>query len=655
MNRFTKMQSSELTSIRGTDSARFIAGDLVDFESVCVHELFESQVSRTPDAIAVELEGNSLTYRELNDRANRLAHYLRSLGIGPDVLVGVSMERSFDLVVAIYGILKAGGAYVPLDPTYPLDRLQYMVGAAKLKFLVTHRNCVSRFGDLTGVGVLLFDEARSTIASESHRNPERLATSRNLIYVIFTSGSTGQPKAAAVYHGGFANLLNWFVNEFEISSSDHALLVSSLSFDLTQKNLFATLVTGGTLHLNPPGPYDITVLSQLICERGITLLNCTPSAFYPLVNPFDETCASLLASLRIVFLGGEPISITRIKPWMSYPTCKAEVANTYGPTECTDICGFYRLTRDNLDQYNFVPLGRPIHNVQMAIVNSDLVPCSIGVSGELCVGGAGVGAGYINDAELTREKFVANKLSEVSSSVLYRTGDQARWHCDGVIEFLGRMDHQVKIRGYRIELQEIERAMETHGAVREAIVIVRVDAGGGDPQLTCCFTIVSPMAVTVADLRGHLSERLPAHMIPSTFEEIPTFPLSPNGKVDRKVLAELVRERHNRFTYLPAISTNGLEDQIHAAWCQVLDCAQAGLDDNFFDLGGDSLRLARLHHHLETLLNRKFPITELFAHVTIRGMAQHFNCETGSDGKQQLVRDRARLQREAQARRRTRG
>ncbi len=649
------MQLPESISIKSTDPARFIAGGMVEFENTCVHELFESQVRRTPDAIAVELGGNTLTYRELNDRANRLAHYLRRLGIGPDVLVGISMERSFDLVVAIYGILKAGGAYVPLDPTYPLDRLQYMVGAAKLKFLVSHSTCVGRFGDLTGVHVLRLDEVRSTIDLESQTNPEPLATGKNLIYVIFTSGSTGQPKAAAVYHSGFANLLNWFVNEFEISNSDHALLVSSSSFDLTQKNLFATLMSGGTLHLNPPGPYDISVLSQLICEHGITLINCTPSAFYPLVNPFDEKCASLLVSLRIVFLGGEPISISRIRTWISHPHCIAEVANTYGPTECTDICGFYRLTRDNLDQYDFVPLGRPIQNVQMAIVNSDLLPCPIGVSGELCVGGAGVGAGYINDAELTREKFVDNKLPEVSSSVLYRTGDQARWHCDGVIEFLGRIDHQVKIRGYRIELPEIERAVETHCAVREAIVIVKVDSSGGDPQLVCCFILVRPMADALADLRCHLADRLPAHMIPGNFEEFPTFPLSPNGKVDRRALAELVRERHNRPTRQPANSSIGLEDQIHDAWCQVLDRVQAGLDDNFFDLGGDSLRLARLHHHLETLLNRKFPITELFAHVTIRGMAQHLSCMPGSDEKQQLVRDRARLQREAQAaRRRTR-
>ena len=235
---------------------------------------------------------------------------------------------------------------------------------------------------------------------------------------------------------------------------------------------------------------------------------------------------------------------------------------------------------------------------------------------------------------------------------VYKTGDLCRYLIDGNLEYLGRIDHQVKIRGYRIELPEIERAMETHCAVREAIVIVKVGANGSDPQLVGCFTLDSPMADALADLRCNLADRLPAHMIPGTFEEFPTFPLSPNGKVDRRALAELVRERHNRLTRPPANFSIGLEDQIHDAWCQVLDRAQAGLDDNFFDLGGDSLRLARLHPHLETLLNRKFPITELFAHVTIRGMAQHLSCTPGSDGKQQLVRDRARLQREAQAARR---
>lgn len=639
-----------------TPPAWFVSGDTVDVEGATVQERFESQVRRAPDAVALEVDGHTLTYRELNDRANRLAHFLRRRGVGPDILVGISMERSFDLVAAIYGILKAGGAYVPLDPTYPLDRLHYMAGASKVQFLVTHRACEHLFRDLAGIDMLLLDESWPVIEREDSNNPEPLAVGNNLIYVIFTSGSTGQPKAAALYHRGFTNLVQWFVDEFEISSHDRALLVSSLSFDLTQKNLFATLMAGGTLHLYPPGPYDISVLSRLICEQGVTLINCTPSAFYPLVEPFQAKSASSLASLRVVFLGGEPISIARIKPWMSHSTCRAEVANTYGPTECTDICGFYRLTRNNLEQYDFVPLGRPIRNVQMAVVNSESALCTIGESGELCVGGVGVGAGYINDAEATRAKFVANELPEMTGDVIYRTGDQARWHPDGVIEFLGRLDHQVKIRGFRIELPEVERAMEAHPAVSEAIVIVKGDSTGGDPQLVGCFTTDPDRCASVVDLRCHLSAQLPAHMIPGTMEEFSTFPLSPNGKVDRTALAKLVRGRRRPATLPTAIPSIGLEGQIHAAWCRLLERDQASLDDNFFDLGGDSLLLARLHRQLESLLAREFPITDLFAHPTIRGMTKHLNNEPEANGKQRQVRERARLQRAAQAaRRRSRG
>lgn len=631
----------------------------------CVHELFESQVQRTPSTVAVELDECTLTYQQLNERANRLAHYLRKIGVGPDVLVGISMERSLDLIVAIYAILKAGGAYVPLDPAYPRDRLSYMVRATKLKYLVTHSSCRAHLDEHADVQFLMLDQLKLELEQERSSNPEPLAIGDSLIYVIFTSGSTGQPKAAAVYHRGFANLMNWFCNEFSLSSHDHGLLVSSLSFDLTQKNLYATLISGGTLHLYPPGPFDLSVLSRLIWDRGITLINCTPSVFYPLIDPFEEKQALALASLRVVFLGGEPISIARIRPWICNSLSKAEIANTYGPTECTDICGFYRVTKESLNQYDFVPLGRAIQNVQMAILNSDGQPCQVGESGELCVGGAGVGAGYINDAELTREKFVSNTLPNVTSNLIYRTGDQARWHKDGVIEFLGRLDHQVKIRGCRVELTEIEQAMEVHNAVNEAIVVVKTDSNGSDPQLVGCFTTASGHAVSPTELRNELSLRLPAHMIPNSFVEFPKFPLSPNGKVDRKRLTELVRQPDNPLVCQPldcTVSTSnavksavGLENQFHAVWCQILELQQVGLSDNFFDVGGDSLRLARLHQILQSLLGHEFPITDLFSHPTIRGMSQHLGNQTRSDDKQAMVRDRARLQREALAlRRRTR-
>jgi amino acid adenylation domain-containing protein len=644
-----EQDSAVLTKVANLPTSSMV-GEAVQRDNAYVHQQFEVQVRRSPDAIALEMAGKTLTFRELNEQANRLAHHLRGLGVGPNVLVGVSMQRSFDLIVAIYGILKAGGAYVPLDPTYPVDRLRYMMSAAKVSFLVTHRSCSQLFSDQPNVKVVLSDDHREIIDQQIECDPEPQSADNQLIYVIFTSGSTGQPKAAAVYHRGFANLIDWFIDEFKIDQNDQALLVSSLSFDLTQKNLFAVLIAGGTLHLYPAGPYDISVLAHSIHQHGITLLNCTPSAFYPLIEPLDETTVAALKSLRVVYLGGEPISIPRITPWITHPTCRAEVANTYGPTECTDICGFYRLTRENLRQYDFVPLGRPIHNVQMVIVDSDMALCPIGVSGELCVGGAGIGAGYINDSEMTRVKFVDNHHPFVTSRLLYRTGDQARWHKDGVIEFLGRLDHQVKIRGFRIELPEIERAMESHPKVIEAVVAVKTDSHGGESQLVGCYsTSRSSDSCTVSqvDLRCFLATLLPSHMIPSTFEEFSRFPLSPNGKVDRHAVMAEVNHRQIDATLQPQASNNRLEDQIRNAWSQVLDRTVTGLDDNFFDLGGDSLRLARLHQMLEKILDRKFPLTDLFAHTTLRSMSQHLMSSPDEGNKQNAVVDRARLQREA--------
>lgn len=632
-----------------TPPQSYICGAVKNYPLQCVHELFEAQAARTPEAVAVEQSGQSITYRQLNARANQLAHYLRNRGAGPGTLIGVSLDRSIDVIVAIYGILKAGAAYVPLDPSYPRERLNYMSNAANLLLLITTSSRSDLFDEKSKL--LTLDSADLDLAQQSDQNPAPLATVDDLIYVIFTSGSTGQPKAAAVYHRGFSNLIHWFVTEFQITDHDRCLLVSSLSFDLTQKNLYATLIVGGTLHLYPNGPYDISALSSLIKQHSISLINCTPSAFYPLIEPFSDSTAQTLESLKVAFLGGEPISVSRVRPWITHPVSRGEIANTYGPTECTDICGFYRLNRDNLDQYSFVPLGRPVDNVQMAIVNPDMTLCDIGQSGELCVGGAGVGAGYINDAELTSQKFIPNSLPHITSSLIYKTGDQARWHEDGVVEFLGRLDHQVKIRGFRIELPEIERAAETHTAVKEAIVVVKSDASSADAQLVCCYTLSPESCVAEVDLRTHLTSILPAHMVPSLFEPYASFPLSPNGKVDRKALTKLVQERP-QLTTRSTSASESLEQQIHAAWCQLLSAERVGLDDNFFDAGGDSLKLARLHQHLESVLGRHFPITDLFANPTIRGMTQHLGNPKAGEERLQALKQRAQMQRQAMAARR---
>lgn len=613
----------------------------------CVHELFEQQVERTPDSIAVESQGHTLTYRELNRRANQLAHALRRKGVGPNTLVGISLERSLEVVVGIYGILKAGGAYVPLDPTYPAERLAAMMEGSDLRLLITSSALASRFSQAK-VEIIALDASQQAFASESLENPLAGATPNDLIYVIFTSGSTGKPKGAAVYHRGFTNLVHWFVTEFAFDQRDRVLLVSSLSFDLTQKNLYAPLLRGGTLHLYPPGPYDVSLLGKLIFQHAITYINCTPSAFYPLIEPFNDSVAERLSTLRVVCLGGEPISIPRLRSWITHPRSRAEIANTYGPTECTDICGFYRLTRTNLDQYDFVPLGRPIYNAQIAILDPDLKPCPVGVAGELCIGGAGIGAGYVNDAALTQQRFISNPLPDIEGKQLYRSGDQARWLPDGAIEFLGRLDHQVKVRGYRVELREIENALQQHPAVREPVVVAcRRNDNEGAQSLAGYVTLHEGKSADPAELKQFLRERLPDYMVPSSLAVLDAFPLSPNGKVDRRALAE--RSGSDEPSVTPALVASGdLEGQIAALWREILLRSDVSHDASFFDLNGDSIRLAQLHTRLQTLTGREFPLTQLFAATTVRAQAEFLGKSTNAGHNANAsLQDRARRQREA--------
>jgi len=612
----------------------------------CIHQLFEQQVQRTPGATAVTLSGTCLTYRNLNERANQLARFLRQRGVKPNSLVGLSLEPSLEAVIGVYGILKAGGAYVPLDPSYPPERLRYMLEAVRVRVLLTQEKFISIWGHTDGVEVIKLDSDWPAISLHGGDNPAPLATPQDLIYVIFTSGSTGKPKGAAIYHRGFTNLLNWFVTEFGITDADRSLLMSSLSFDLTQKNLFATLIRGGSLHLNPPGPYDVALLSRLIPELGITLINCTPSAFYPLVELSGQTGFDSLSSLRIVFLGGEPISMPRLRPWLKHPSCRTDLANTYGPTECTDICAAFRLSRKDVDRYESLPLGRPIHNVQLAIVDSDLQPCPVGAPGELCIAGEGLGAGYLNDPEMTAAKFKANPFPEILGHTIYRTGDQARWLPEGVIEFLGRLDHQVKIRGFRVELHEIEALLSGHPSVREAVVVVRHrPGGGGDTRLACFFVTKNLETLEPCVLRQFLKSHLPEYMVPSSFQQLPRLPLSPNGKVDRRALA--CAPETASLGVAKGEAVEGMEAEIRKIWLEVLQASESGRDDNFFDLGGNSIHLAQVHARLQRFLGKVFPITDLFEHTTLRALASHFSHGVEKPRGTLALKDRARRQQQA--------
>lgn len=533
-----------------------------------------------------------MTFGELVARSNQIAHSLHTRRIGRGDFVGVGLHRSLELPAVLLGILKSGAAYVPIDPGYPAARIEQMIASATLKCVLT---TTSLAGCFSGVETIRIED--EALASESTVDLELKIEKDDLIYAIFTSGSTGKPKAASVYHRGFGNLLDWFTTELDLGPCDRTLLISSPSFDLTQKNFFAPLITGGTLILDEGRTFDLTRISGLIREHGITLINCTPSAFYPIVDAAARNSFSALSSLRFAVLGGEPISSSQLRPWLEHPNCQAEVVNTYGPTECTDICAYHKLHRANLDDHEFVPLGREIPNVAVTIVDKSLAPLPDGELGELCISGAGLGAGYLNDSLRTANAF---------TNSIYRTGDLARRLPSGILEFRGRADHQVKVNGFRIELGEIEITLSRHAEVREAIAMVSSDRliayVRGDAEPT--------------DLRHFLSNHLPAYMVPGEIIRVDEFPLTPNGKVDRNALAAPAKTGS-----APNDSDRPMEARVLALWSEILDRPISDPLANFFDLGGNSIHLAIVHVRLLEMTTQQFPITALFALPNARSIA----------------------------------
>jgi amino acid adenylation domain-containing protein len=575
---------------------------------------FERHAAATPERTAVVAGEAVATYGELETRASALAGRLQAQGARPGSFIGIGLHRSVELIVALLAVVKSGAAYVPLDPGYPTARLTHMVSAAGLDLVLTHADLAPAFtaaGAKTVVDVLA---AGGQPAVSCH------ATAADPLYAIFTSGSTGQPKAASVFRSGFANLLDWYQSEMTLTEADTTLVISSPSFDLTQKNFFAPLRSGGRLVLDVGGTYDISRISTLIREHRVTVLNCTPSAFYPLVDAAAADGYAALASLRFAVLGGEPISIPRLRTWLEHPGCRAEVMNSYGPTECTDICAYHRLHRENLDDFPFVPLGREIPHVTVTIRDEDLATLPDGELGELCISGAGVGGGYLNDPERTARAFAL-------AGGIYRTGDLARRLPCGTLEFRGRADHQVKVNGFRIELGEIELALEQHAAVREAVVLAQ------DGSLTAHVK----GHVTAEELKAHLAARLPAYMVPAVFRFAEHFPLTPNGKVDRLALA-----KDEPIEAAPLTATTD-EARILALWSEVLERPVSDPEANFFDLGGTSIHLAVVHVRLREMSGRDLAITDLFARPSARSLADFLSPKAPAAAS--AAQDRARMQR----------
>ncbi len=576
---------------------------------LCIHELFEQRAATAPDSIALVSGTTRYTYAELNRKANQLANYLMKRGVKANSPVGIFIDRSCEMVIAVLGVLKAGGAYVPLDTTYPKPRLTAMLQGVTLEHLLSMNALLERLPE-SNVAVITLDGDEDAIARASSDNPRHSATPDDLAYIIFTSGSTGKSKAAAVYHRGWRNLLNWFTKQFEITSLDKVLLVSSFSFDITQRALAMPLVCGGELHLLASNYYSTERILNTIDAQKITLLNCAPSPFYPLVENQPPELLRKLDSLRIVFVGGEPISGARLKEWVSSEYCKTELVNVYGTAECSDVSTYYRLHDFNRYVSNPVPIGIPIYNTQVYVMDPDMNRLPDGETGELCIAGDGVGKGYLNDAELTKKKFVTVKLDS-KLEVLYRTGDLGRLGKDGNFEYVGRVDNQVKVNGIRIELEEIETVLRQHPRVREAIVVVQ-EIRLGDQHIVAYVIPKESMpdreAKTVeGDLRQYVGLKLPKNMVPNTFIEIKEAPLNPNGKIDRIALQNENAPSNGAKPQNEKRST--LEVVIAAFVAEALNVPKVGLDDDFFDMGGHSVMAIQVVNQINETFGTRFDLS----------------------------------------------
>jgi len=563
----------------------------------CVHELFELQVERAPEATAVVFGNEQWTYRQLNEQANKLARYLRQIGVSLDMPVGLFINRSVLMVIGLLGILKAGGAYVPYDPTYPKARLATMFQEVPISILLTQESLINHLPEHKAKIVCLDTDqeqfTRGTPENLTGKNP----TPENLAYVVFTSGSTGKPKATAVFNRGWNNLLNWFSQEFQISPHDKVLIMSSFSFDITQRSLMMPLVNGGELHLLASNYFDPTLVLDTISTSQITLLNCAPSPFYSLTETQDHETLKQLSSLREIFLGGEAISASRLHNCVSCEYFTAEFVNVYGVSECSDVSIFYLLHDFERYALSSVPIGKPIFNTKVYVVDDNLTPVPLGEVGELCVAGDGVGKGYLNDQALTQRKFIPNPFSSKPNAKLYKTGDLVRYRPDGNLEFIGRLDHQVKIRGLRIELGEIETSLRQHAEVQEAVVLVE-EPSPGDQRLVAYLMPSESRAGAdkwdngiVDRLRQHLNSKIPQYMVPNKFVLLNDMPLNPNGKVDRTALQSTLTPTE---TKIPEKPRTPIAIAIAAFFAEALRVEKVDLDEDFFELGGHSLLAAQV-------------------------------------------------------------
>ncbi|MET0647618.1 MAG: amino acid adenylation domain-containing protein, partial [Pyrinomonadaceae bacterium] len=579
-----------------------------------LHQLFETQAARTPDAVAVTFEGRHFTYRELNERANRLARLLIRSGVGPEGIVPICVERSIEMVVGLYGILKAGAAYLPLDPAYPAERLAFMLRDCRPSVLLTQRPLFETL-PAHGARAICLDADWSEIEAEAVDNPTVGVAASNLAYVIYTSGSTGKPKGAMNTHRAIINRLLWMQEAYGLDATDSVLQKTPFSFDVSVWEFFWPLMTGARLVVaRPLGHHDNAYLADVIEAERITTLHFVPSMLQVFLE--EPELRRRCASLRRVVCSGEALTYDLQRRFFSH--LDAELHNLYGPTEAAVDVTFWQCERAG--DLRVVPIGRPIANTEILLLDEQLRPVPVGVAGELHIGGMCLARGYLNRAALTAERFIPHPSSPAAGGRLYKTGDLARQLPGGAIEYVGRIDHQVKICGVRIELGEIEAAAVEHPSVREAVVLAREDAPG-DKRLAAYLLTDDAGGGRPADgeLRAFLRERLPQYMVPSAYVWLEQWPLTTSGKVDRLRLPAPPPAAHDERQ--SAAPRNIAEELIAGVWCEVMGLASVGVDDNFFDLGGHSLLAAKLVSRLRRDLRAEVSVNDVFDSPTIARLA----------------------------------
>ncbi|BAY93738.1 MULTISPECIES: non-ribosomal peptide synthetase [unclassified Tolypothrix] len=578
----------------------------------CFHQLFEAQVEQTPDAIVLVFGDEQLSYKQLNIRSNQVAHYLQKIGVEAESLVGICVERSLEMIIGLLGILKAGGAYLPLDTSLPQERLNFMLEDAQVSVVLTQEKLLKHFQEFSKP-IICIDKDWTAITQNSQENPTNCVTFENLAYVIYTSGTTGKPKGVLIEHWGLSNLVEAQIETFNLQSSNRILQFASLSFDASIFEIAMALRTGATLYLaNKESLLPGQPLLQLLREKAITHVILPPAVLA--VLPTES-----LSTLQTIICAGESCTDDIVKRWWS---SSRRFFNAYGPTEATVWSTVAEIKSVNEKP----PIGRPINNIKIYILDNHLQPLPIGITGELYIDGDGLARGYLNHPELTAQKFIPNPFNQQNGARLYKTGDLARYRVDGNIEFLGRIDNQVKIRGFRIELSEIETVLSQHQNVQKAVVIAQENVSGD--KYLIGYIVPNVKTQNIASLlRNFLKEKLPEYMVPKAFVMLDYIPLTANGKVDIYALTALDTPNYSRDEAFIAPRTP-TESTLAKIWAEILNIEDVGIHDNFFDLGGNSLLTVHCLQQINKQFELELPLSTLFLNPTIESLATSLSSKT---------------------------